>query len=55
MNYDSEEETIDFMYDDSSECDTEDITLDYELAQMIQRKVAGFSVEKTREQLHSSG
>ena len=49
------------MYDDEDDVDSydaepiesvdEELTIDYELAQMIQQKVSSYSVEKTREQL----
>lgn len=53
MNIDSdyEEPEEDYKYDSSAENNVKELSLDFDLVQMIQQKVSTFSAEKTREQL----
>lgn len=48
-DYEAPEE--DYEYDGAVEINFDEISVDFELAQMIQQKVSTFSVEKTREQI----
>ena len=50
-NYEYEEDEDTYEYIEPTEEGMEEITVDYELAQMIQQKVSSFSAQKTREQL----
>lgn len=50
-NYGHEEVEDAYKYIEATEEGIEKITVDYELAQMIQQKVSSFSAQKTREQL----
>lgn len=50
-NYEYEEDEDTYEYIEPTEEGIEEITVDYELAQMIQQKVSSFSAQKTREQL----
>ena len=50
-NYEYEEDEDTYEDIEPTEEGIEEITVDYELAQMIQQKVSSFSAQKTREQL----
>lgn len=50
-NYEYEEDEDTYEYIEPTEEGIEEITVDCELAQMIQQKVSSFSAQKTREQL----
>lgn len=51
VDNDYEEPEENYEYDGAVKINLDEISVDFELAQMIQQKVSSFSVEKTREQL----